>query len=43
MGTENDMGLHMGDNRDIAKIMSEKNGVVYEFYAPRPKLETIDN
>lgn len=40
-GTRSDIGLHMGD-KNVAERMAGKDGIVYEFYAPRPQLETID-
>lgn len=43
MGTNADMGLHMTRDENVAKHFARSNtGQVYEFYAPKPTLQTID-
>ena len=43
MGTYADMGLHMTRDENVAKHFAWGNtGQVYEFYAPKPTLQTID-
>lgn len=43
MGTDYDIGLHMTQDKDVAKRFARSNtGRVYEFYAPKPTLQTID-
>lgn len=44
MGTGNDAGIHATKNYSVAEYFTEgsKDGVVYEFWAPKPSREFID-
>lgn len=44
MGTINDLGLHASGSRKAVKWATDgsKTGVIKEFWAPRPSMETID-
>ena len=46
MGYNGEVGIHMTDDIPIAEVFAKgysgRPGKVYEFYAPKPTLETID-
>ena len=46
MGYNGEVGMHMSDDTSVAEVFAkgypDQPGKVYEFYAPKPTLETID-